>query len=71
MWFQEYKNRSICPTTGKTMYETEEEAWDSLEYFSKKTPNYDDGFPYYCLYCEKYHFGRKNNRKTKKKRKRT
>jgi len=61
---------NICATTGKTIYANEKEAIKGLEYFVKKIKHYD-GEPYYCLYCDGYHFGKKRDKPVRRKRKRT
>ncbi len=61
---------SICPTTGKTQYDSEKAASVGLERMKKYKPDYD-GEPYFCMYCSNYHFGKKQEKPVKKKRKRT
>ena len=61
---------NICATTGKTIYKNEKEAQQGLERFLQKMPDYN-GEPYFCLYCSNYHFGKKKDKPTKNKRKRT
>lgn len=57
---------SICPTTGKRQYPSEQAASRGLEKFREKMPGYE-GEPYLCLYCGHHHFG---SRKQLAKRKR-
>lgn len=56
---------SICSTTGKTQYKTEKDAESGLEKMKKYRPDYD-GEPYFCMYCDNYHFGKKQQRKKEK-----
>lgn len=58
----------ICPNNGKVQYDSEEDAEYAIPRIEKKYG--DAGRPYYCMYCDKWHLGRKKAR-TKKKRKRT
>ena len=51
-----------CPNNGKVQHETEEDAEVVLDKMLKEKPDYD-GRPYFCVYCEKWHLGRKKKRK--------
>lgn len=59
----------ICATTGKRQYSSDKDAQKGLEKFRERMPNYD-GAPYFCLYCQNYHFGARKE-PVKKRRKRT
>jgi len=57
---------SICPTTGKRQYPSEQAATRGLEKFRERMPGYE-GESYLCLYCGHHHFGsRKEPAKRKK-----
>lgn len=59
-----------CPINGKIQHESEKDAEYALKQTLKKYPDYN-GEPYYCMYCDKWHLGRKSERPKRKKRKRT
>lgn len=48
--------QTICPTTGKRQYPSEQAAAKGLEKFRERMPGYE-GEPYLCLYCGRHHFG--------------
>ena len=57
---------TICPTTGKRQYTSEQAAAKGLEKFRERMPRYE-GETYLCMYCDRHHFG---SRKKPAKRKR-
>jgi hypothetical protein len=59
----------ICATTGKRQYASEKEAGKGLDRFRERVPDYE-GQPYFCLYCQTYHFGARKE-PVKRRRKRT
>jgi len=59
---------NICPNNGKVQYDSQEEAEKAIPKIVRKYG--ESGLPYYCMYCSKWHLGRKSPPK-KKKRKRT
>lgn len=58
-----------CPNSGKIQYESQEDAEYALEKMRKKYLDCNHE-PYYCMYCNTWHLGRKDKPR-KKKRKRT
>lgn len=57
-----------CPANGKIQYESEEDAIYAIPRIERKYG--DAGTPYYCMYCGKWHLGKRKPPR-KKKRKRT
>lgn len=57
---------STCPNNGKVQYDSQEDAEYAIPRIEKKYG--DAGRPYYCMYCNKWHLGRLNPKKKKRKR---
>lgn len=57
-----------CPNSGKIQYESQEDAGYALEKMRKKYPLNCNHEPYYCVYCNTWHLGRKDNPKKRKER---
>jgi hypothetical protein len=54
----------FCPNTGKVQYESKEDTEYAIPKLSRKYGNV--GEPYYCIYCDKWHLGKKPRKKKRK-----